>query len=53
MGKRMRIKRCAQVVFRAETQKTRRSKGCYVNIFADSGERRLLNRNCVVLGVMA
>lgn len=30
----MRIKRCEQVVFRAETQKTRRSKGCYVKIFS-------------------
>ena len=30
----MRIKRCEQVVFRAETQKTRRSKGCYVKRIA-------------------
>ena len=34
MSKRMRIKNAArQVVFRVETQKPRRSKGCYVKSF--------------------
>ena len=44
MSKRMRIKRCEQVVFRAETQKTRRSKGVLCQDFS----RIAVNADCSI-----